>query len=246
MKKRLLLGALAVLAATTSYDALAADHGDGPQATGNPMLDITDLYTWTDSSGTKLNLIMDVTPNASKTSSLFSDMGQYVFNITSYASYGPPLGIPAGDKSQIICTFAGTAAPQTVSCWLVVNGSTVDYATGNATATAGIQSVNGDFQVFTGPRQDPFFFNLDGFNQTIATVEGAASSLSFNPAGCPLLDSATSAALVGELMTSDSSGDPAVDHFAGFDVLSIVVQLKTATVTSTGHTIVGVWAATYL
>jgi hypothetical protein len=186
---------------------------------------------------------MDVNPEASKTT-LFSDTGQYVFHLTSYPKYGPPLGAKPVDVSQVICTF--TAAPQTISCWLVVNGATVDYAKGDATATAGITSVNGDFQVFAGPRQDPFFFNLAGFKQTLATVTADASSLTFNSAGCPKLDAPTSAALVKELMTSDSSGDPAVDFFAGFDVLSIVVQVKTAAVTSTGHTVVGVWGSTHL
>jgi hypothetical protein len=258
MKKRLLVGAVAALA-TLSPTALAADHADGPQATSNFMLDITDLFTWTDATATKLNLVMDVTPNASKTSSLFSDMGQYVFNISSYPAYGVPLGAKAVDQSQVICTFAGMTAPQTVCCWLVVgtpgpngtimNPKTVDYVTGSASATTGLVSQNGDFTVFTGPRQDPFFFNLAGFNQTIATVEQAASAspgLTFNSAGCPMLDTATSMLLVNELMTSDMQGDPAVDHFAGFDVISIVVQVKTSAVTSAGHTVVGVWAGTYM
>jgi hypothetical protein len=245
MKKRLLVGAIAALAAL-SPTALAADHMDGPQAMGNPMLDITDLYAWTDASGTALDLIMDLTPNASKTSSLFSDQGQYVFNITSYSAYPAPPGLPAGNTSQVICTFAGTTAPQIVSCWLVVNGNTVDYAKGNATALTGITSVNADFQVFTGPRQDPFFFNLAGFNNTITAVESVAPTVKFNQAGCPELDGGVVATLVNDLGTA-ADGSQAVDFFAGFDVLSIVVQVKTAAVTPVaGHPVVGVWAGTYL
>jgi hypothetical protein len=41
-------------------------------------------------------------------------------------------------------------------------------------------------------------------------------------------------------------GGPPDDHFAGFDVLSIVIQLKTSVVTSTGHTVVGVWGSTHI
>ncbi len=247
MQKRLLVGAIAALAAL-SPTALAADHLDGPGVTSDPSLDITDIFSWTDTSATKLNLIMNVFPEASKTSSMFSDTGQYVFHVTSYPAYGPPLGATAKDASQVICTFTGTAAPQTVSCWLVVNGATVDYASGNATAITGLTSVNGDFQVFTGPRQDPFFFNRAGFLNAINVVQTAVSTppgLTFNSAGCPLLDDATSMALVTDLGTA-ADGSPAVDYFAGFDVLSIVVQVKTAAVTSTGHTVVGVWGSTHL
>jgi hypothetical protein len=245
MQKRLLVGAIAALAAL-SPTALAADHLDGPGVMSEPSLDITDIFSWTDTSGTKLNLIMDVLPEASKTSSLFSDMGQYVLHVTSYASYpAPASGVKAADASQVICTFSGTAAPQTVSCWLVVNGKTADYATGNASAITGLTSVNGDFQVFTGPRQDPFYFNLAGFQNTLSVVSSAASSLTFNAAGCPMLDAATSMALVNDLSTA-ADGSPAVDFFAGLDVLSIVVQVKTAAVTSTGHTVVGVWGSTHI
>ena len=246
MQKRLLVGAIAALAAL-SPTALAADHLDGPGVTADPTMDITDIFSWTDTSKTKLNLVMDVYPEATKTT-LFSDMGQYVFHVTSYPAYGPPLGAKAVDASQVICNFTGTAAPQTLSCWLVVNGKTVDYATGDASAVTGLTSVNGDFQVFAGPRQDPFFFNLAGFKQTLADVISAASGtpgLTFNSAGCPELNGATVTTLVTQLMTA-ADGSPAVDFFAGFDVLSIVVQVKTAAVTSTGHTVVGVWGSTNL
>ncbi len=247
MNKRLLIGAIAALAAM-SPTALAADHQDAPTAFNDPSLDITDLYTWTDASGGKLNLVMDVVPQASKATSTFSNTGQYVFHVNSYASYGPPLGVMATDASSVICTF-DTSTPQKVQCWLVVNGATADYATGNATATSGISSVNGDFTVFTGARQDPFFFNLDGFKATLVDVINTLPDLidggAFGPTGCPTIDPVTVGVLDTQLSAS-ATGGPATDHFAGFDVLSIVVQVKTAAVTSTGHTVVGVWASTHI
>jgi len=257
MKKKLLAGAIAALAAL-SPTALAADHGDGPGVLSDPSLDITDIYTWTDATDkTKLNLIMDLVPNASKSTSQFSNTGQYVFNLTSYAAYGAPLGLPPGDLSQLICMFDNSAT-QKVSCWLVVNGKTADYVTGDASAPAGIPSVNGDFLIFTGPRQDPFFFNLDGFNKTLSDVQGALPDLidggAFNnvwgAAGCPTIDDATLGVLGNQLATAPD-GSPAVDHFAGFDVLSIVVQIKSAALTPSDtstakHPVIAVWGSTRL
>jgi len=248
MNKRLLIGAIAAFAAMTPT-ALAADHQDGAQVVNDPSLDITDIYTWTDASATKLNLIMDVVPDASKTTSTFSNAGQYVFHINSYSGYGPPIGITPTDVSLIICTFATSTPPQSVQCWLVVDGKTVDYVSGNATATTGIASQNGDFTIFTGPRQDPFFFNLDGFKQTLTDVINTLPDLidggAFGPTGCPTIDPTTVGALDTQLMSAVGGGPPD-DHFAGFDVLSIVIQLKTSVVTSTGHTVVGVWGSTHI
>ena len=47
--------------------AIAADHADGtPTTLNNPdaSADITDLFAWMTSDGTKLNLVMDVFPGA--------------------------------------------------------------------------------------------------------------------------------------------------------------------------------------
>ena len=242
MRMRLLVGTVAVCAALVPT-AMAADHADGPQATSNSALDITDVLAWTDSGGGKVNLIMDVVPQANKTTSTFSNAGKYVFHLTSWTALA---GAPA-DSSEIICTFDGST-PQKVSCWLVANGATTDYASGDATALTGMASVNGNFTVFTGPRQDPFFFNLDGFKATIQDVVNAVPALmdagAFNSFGCPSLDSATVTALNTQLSTDPNTGGPANDHFAGFDVLSIVIQLKTSAVTSTGHTVLSVWGST--
>jgi len=106
----------------------------------------------------------------------------------------------------------------------------------------GIATADGRFRVFAGLRDDPFFFNLAGFRETARTVAGAASSLRFDPAGCPALDAATAATLVNQLRTAPGGG-PAVDNFARFNVLAIVVALDKSLVTQ-GGPIVAVWGST--
>jgi len=95
-----------------------------------------------------------------------------------------------------------------------------------------------------GLRDDPFFFNLDGFNATIADVVAAAPSLIFDSAGCPNVDPTTSAALVTQLASAPDGG-VAYDHFALFNVLTLTIQVKTSAVTSTGNRVLGVWASTH-
>jgi uncharacterized protein DUF4331 len=221
--------ALTLAALLCTSAALAADHRDGAAVLTDPSTDINDVFAWTSSDGTKLNLAMTVFP-AATTAAKFSNVAQYVFHTTSSPGYG----MAATATEDILCTF-DTA--QKISCW---GGG--EYVTGDASGTAGIASSSGKLRVFAGLRDDPFFFNLDGFKETAHLVHGAAGSLTFDPAGCPALDQATSSALVTQLMSKPGGGAPQ-DFFAGLNALAIVVQIDRALVTR-GGTTVGVYAST--
>src|SRR5262249_9125643 len=136
---------------------------------------------------------------------------------------------------DVVCTFD---AAQKISCWV----GDKDYVTGDASAVAGLTSASGKVKVFAGLRDDPFFFNLDGFKHTVSTVEAAAPTLMFDGAGCPAIDAATSAVLVGQLQ-HDPNGGPPANFFAGKNVLSIVLSIDKTLLTE-GGPIVSMWAST--
>lgn len=228
---RLLIGACALVGAGGLALRLhAADHKDGPSVTASKEGDITDVYAWMSADKTKVNLVMDVYPNAPATA-LLSDQVLYVFHLNSAPAYGMP-----ATETQIICGF-DTA--QKITCWV---GGT-EMVAGDPSATAGLASANGKLKVFAGPRDDPFFFNLTGFKKTAMIVAGAASGLTFDTAGCPALDAATSTALVTQLQMT-GTGAAAVNDFAAQNVQSIVIEVDTALVTPGGK-ILGVWASTH-
>lgn len=210
----------------------AADHLDSPavQMTSNADADLNDLYAWTASGAGELNLVMTVQPFATS-GAMFSDAVQYVFHVESASAFGA-----AATETTIVCTFA---SDQTISCW----AGDDEYVTGDASAATGISSESGKLRVFAGLRDDPFFFNLSGFQATVATVEQAAPGLTFDAEGCPELDAATSNALVTQLAT-EPGGGAAEDDFAGASILALVVQIDTSTVTP-GGPIAGVWASTH-
>jgi hypothetical protein len=222
------IGILAI--GVLSRPARAADHADGPAAKADPSADITDVFAWMSTDATRVYLIMDLVRNAT-TSSKFSDAVQYVFHTTSRASFGAA----ASPEVDVICTFDAT---QKIQCW----AGREAYVTGDASNVAGITSADGKIKVFAGLRDDPFFFNLAGFQATGAAVAAAASSLSFDPAGCPALDRATATALVTQLQTAPGGG-PAIDNFAQFNVLAIAISLDKSIITKNGP-IVGVWGST--
>ena len=125
-----------------------------------------------------------------------------------------------------------------IQCWAGNDA----YVTGDASNTNGIVSDDGKFRVFAGLRNDAFFFNLAGFRETSRMVASAAASLQFDPAGCPLLDAATSAALVTQLGTAPGGG-PAVNNFDKFNVLAIVIAIDKSLVTKNGP-ILSFWGST--
>lgn len=208
----------------------AADHLDSPAASADPAADITDLYSWMSADATKMNVVLNVHPNAVATSR-FSDGVKYVLNFSSMAGYGE-----AETNYQLICSFD---AAQVVTCNL--GDETV---TGDASVTAGISSTSGKLKVFAGLRNDPFFFNFAGFTKATGTANEAAGNLTFDENGCPDLGGGTAATLVAQLQ-QDADGNPGVDNFAGQNVLSLVVELDKTLVSTPEKQIVAVWGATH-
>ena len=227
-RKRLITILLAAMAMPAAV--FAADHIDSPSAVADPAADITDLFAWTTADATKVNLVLNVTPFAGD-GAAFSDATQYVFHVNSSAGYGMDQ-----TETLILCQFddAGEA-----ECW----AGDDEYLKGDASAEAGITSEGGALKVFAGLRNDPFFMELTGFQETVATVIAAAGGLTFDPAGCPALDQPTANALVGQLQAG-ADGAAASDTLAGANVLSIVVQVDKSVVNS-GGPILGVWASTH-
>lgn len=236
--KRITKGAALVAAtclalAVVPRFARSADHQDGPAVKAEPAADINDLYSWVDNGNVVFALT--VYPDAPATA-LFSDKVQYVIHTTSADKFGG-----TETSKDIICTFAGTA-PQTASCWL---GATDEFAMGAADSATGIASTDGKFKVFAGRRKDPFFFNLDGFKETVQTVKDAVDAGTVNTfdAGCPVVDTSTSGVLVD--MLQHTGGAAPVDHFANFNTLAIVVSVDKSLVSSDAKPILSAWASTH-
>jgi len=219
--------------------ARSADHLDAPATIAEHGADINDVYAFLPSSelaaGAATNVVfaMTVFP-AAPADAKFSDTVQYVLHAQSGA------GFPTTTSDyNIICQF-DTGTPQKASCW----GGTDEYATGDASQATGIQSADGKFKVFAGLRADPFFFNLDGFKDTVATVDAVVDggTLTFNDAGCPLLSTTQRDLLVAKLGTTNAA--TAVDFFSKLNGLAIVVQIDKTLVTK-GGPVLSVWGSTH-
>ncbi len=230
MKKLRFIAVVLLAVGLLNPPVRAADHADGPAAKADPSADITDVFAWMSADAQKVYLVMDLVRNAT-TASKFSDSVQYIFHTTSLGSFGTS----ASPEVNVICTFN---AAQKIQCW----AGNAEYVAGDASSVNGLASADGKLKVFAGLRNDPFFFNLAGFQATGAAVAAAANSLTFDQAGCPALDEATATTLVTQLQTAPGGG-PAIDNFANFNVLAIVVAVDKSIVTKNGP-IMSVWGST--
>jgi hypothetical protein len=218
-----------LMALALPITAFAADHIDSPSTTKEPAADIADMFAWMTKDASKVNLVMTVNPFAS-TDTQPSNAVQYVFHVNSSTGYGE-----AQTETMALCQFP--AADQ-IQCWI---GD--EYVSGDPRNPKGITNDSGTIKIFSGIRNDPFYFELGGFLKTVDTVIGAAASLTFDENSCPALDADTSAALVG-LLQSNPDGGPAQDSLAGANVIAIVVQLDKSLVTKGGD-ILSVWGSTH-
>jgi hypothetical protein len=258
MKKLALLGGVVGLGLGTLLvlHAHAADHLDAPTVQTNPMADITDVYAWMDSSGTKVNLVMDVSPGdpgAGSGSSgpaprHFGPSILYVFHVTSVDKFPPT----AGTETKVICKFDSDTNAQ---CWV----GTAGYVQGDPSNTAGVKSADGKVRLYAGRRSDPFFFNFNGFTDAVAAVdaaEGSAgnlNSLDTDGDGCPDKLNGSAAATIRGLLQEGPTGAAAhapcngtdTDCFLHFDVHSIVLQIDKSLLNTSSHTILGVWGSTH-
>ena len=237
----LALGGVALL---TPPAAQGADHLDSNAAKADPSADLADWYAWTDPDGEHLNLAMTFMPLASD-GAQFSTETVYAFHVNAH----PDLLNDPGMSTLITCRFYdGT----NLECWANQGDTVAAYIDGDAGVEAGAVNAEDNLRVFAGMRNDPFYFNLDGFlsvSQTVrSVVAGNPAVLGLDENGCPAgADETTRNALVGQLMTNPEGApaDAPIDDLAGANVMAIVMQVDLGLVTDSANTVLSTWASTH-
>jgi len=208
--------------------ARGSDHQDTPEVELNPASDMTDVYAFPGASPDRIVLVLNswafITP-AQTSNTYFDPNLLYQFKIDNNTD-----GI---EDAVIQITFNGTGADQTVE----VRGPIappVPGAMGNIVATVApavtgkintILGSAGGMQVFAGWRDDPFFIDLEQFFRIIPDRKPVTGSLSQLP----------------DVPTASAFRTPGIDFVKGFNVLSIVIELPTASLTAGGNPKIGVW-----
>jgi Domain of unknown function (DUF4331) len=169
-KRKFLLSALAIVTAVTGSIIYAADHVDSPAVTGSTT-DITDVYAFRGQDQNNLVFVGNtqglLTPGTSAAAK-FDENTLIEFNIDNNGDAVEDLviqAIPRNGKMKIFGPYkpAATGTRSTISNdQLSVEVEITKYGETAKTATAkGITA-------FAGPRDDPFFFDLDQFRKILA------------------------------------------------------------------------------
>jgi hypothetical protein len=198
--------------------AIGSDHQDTPEVELNPRMDMTDVYAFPGASPGRIALVMNsrafLTPGATAADASFDPDLLYQFKVDNDGD--------AREDRVIQVTFTGTGAEQQVQ----VRGPVAPPVQGammnqladvSAAVTGAIDTPLGsssDLQVFAGPRDDPFFIDLEA-------------------AFCILPDRKP---VTGELSAPcDLPGVPpfrpageAVNYVNGFNVLAIAIELPSS------------------
>lgn len=164
----LALGGLSAFAATQIAHVEAADHLDPPART-NPMntppgtdraADIADVYAWHQGEGAEARLVVAMSfagPNAPVAGQAVSCDRDVLYTI-HIDNNGDGVG-----EHNIEARFGRDS---NMNC--LVQFSNVPGATGTIVAATERTLTRGPVRVFAGLRDDAFFFDLVGFQQTLA------------------------------------------------------------------------------
>jgi hypothetical protein len=204
---RLATVAATALALTAPGLVSAADHLDGPAVSANGAIDINDLYVFEGADAANTVLTMTVNPAAGNISGTdFDPAAEYRFLVDTNADAAADITYTVTFEAVADGTQAYTVSKAGTPVATGVTNSNVSIDTGG--------------MAFAGLVDDPFFFDLEGFQQLKQT----------------LLDGGT----LEDAISLICDTDPDVNFFAGFDSSAIVLEVPDAELGGA----ISVWAET--
>ncbi len=219
----ILVGLMALAApAVLIYRSHASDHADTPNLYANPGQDLSDLYIFpSPTNPNNVVLVMNCHPligPGQGPSTYFDPNVLYQFKIDNTGD---------GVEDAVIQAKFGAPGPnQTVS----ISGPLKPSTTGSSNVAERPYTVTGTYDktfsptsgmtVFCGPREDPFFFDLDQF---FTILPDRATPITGTPVANPNAPQATS----WRPAPGPGVTNPAQDFLSvhQFNVLSIVIEL---------------------
>ena len=184
-----------------------ADHGSGPRAFADPVIDIADMYVFpSPERPDQLVLVMDVFPFAGP-GAFFSDAVDYRFRLrpVEIAATGLRAAFTVGGEEYVVTFRFGV--PVESQPGLLAQDCTCITSMGHSAACRVNDEAGGQcpgLRIFAGRRMDPFFF--DGV-RTVQTV--MSGKLSYEA--------------VGTATTAHQN------------ILSVIAEINIAAFTKTGH-----------
>lgn len=179
-RKKLLFAAIAAATLVTGGIIYAADHIDTPAVT-NQSTDITDVYVFRAQDPNNLVFVANtqgLTMPGNTAALKFDENTVLEFNIDKTGDNKEDLVIQCkytadGNKMQIY----GPVAPSEIGTRSKLEGSVTAEVAVTAYGSTAVTATGGTgIKVFAGPRDDPFFFDLNRYKAILAgTATGFAN-----------------------------------------------------------------------
>ncbi len=215
-----------------SQEVTAADHADGDATSANPAADLGDLYAWHTDRGTIVAVITFAGLQSPGADPAYSRDVLYTLHIDNTATADKLLSYTNADRSanandntsdiDIRIRFGQNYLEE----W----GFQVENLPGTSEPIQGavgtVVDAGGGVLATAGTFDDPFFFDLEGFNATIMNAADGTEDEDIAFAGL------------------DPNGNGPVDHFAGTNVHAIVLEFPTAEAVGDGEGLLQLWATT--
>lgn len=170
-RKKWLLAAIAAATLITGGIIYAADHIDTPAVTGQSS-DITDLYVFRAQDPNNLVFVANtqgLLAPGSTAAAKFDENTVIEFNIDNNADNIEDLVIQCKyDAASNSMQVYGPVAPSEKGTRSKLEGSVSASAVVTAYGAAPTIGTGGGIKVFAGPRDDPFFFDLNRYKAILA------------------------------------------------------------------------------
>ena len=180
-RNKILLTALAISGLITGGIIYAADHIDAPAVT-NQATDITDLYVFRAEDPSNLVFVANtqglLSPGATATAK-FDENTLIEFNIDNNNDNVEDLVIQCKyDAASGTMKVYGPVSPSEKGTRSKLEGAVTASVGVTAYGSAPVIATQNGMKLFAGPRDDPFFFDLDQYHKIL---DGMAAS--FNDPG---------------------------------------------------------------
>jgi hypothetical protein len=212
---------------------MASDHQDTPEVELSPRYDVNDVYAFPAHAG-RIALVLGTSSPLTP-----ARTPSFTFGTKDHELYQLKVDNNGDAVEDLVfqVSFTGTAGHQLVTLRGPykpnVTGAMGNTLVTQTTLTGPVNAILGDaqgIQLFAGPRDDPFFIDLERFFRVLPDRRPSTGPLS------PLPEPASSFREKGS----------AVDFVHGFNDMAIVIELPVAMLAAGGHHPgkFGVWGTT--
>ena len=230
-------GLVALAGAGTAGLVIGSDHQDTPFVELNPKSDLTDVYAFPGAAAGRIVLAMD--SRAFLTPAEAQDPAQASFDHNLLYQFKVDNNGDAKEDKVIQVTFTGEGANQQVQVrgplTPSVQGAMENVVADVTPAVSGALNTSlGDangIQVFAGPRDDPFFIDLEAAFCILPDRRPVGGTLS---GSCALSPNPTAPFFFR---------NPGVNYVNGFNVNAIVIELPSSMIENGAPGKLGIWGS---